>query len=144
VRVPAETIELEELSKRMRLAGLVLLEVESHDRWGPPAGAANEDKRGLRARLDAKEAEGEQAALLATLRVQQPDAVEAWVEAHLELIDEQLARPDTSGTATSVLKQEREEWQRLRTGQQERVRQNSSYVSYCPKLYLSIFGIAWR
>jgi hypothetical protein len=143
MRVPTETAELESWAKQIHEAGSVLLSADAFDRWGPKDDveqrqeierAVSEAEATRRAAIEHIERR------VAELRASNVHALEAWADAHVELLDHYLGSVDADGTEAFVAKQERAKWLELRAGSCSRVEQNTYYVRYDRTLYQQLFG----
>lgn len=143
MKVPSESATLEADAKQIRAAGSVLLYADAFDRWGP------KDDDAQRQALEREVAEAEalrRAAIdrlerrVAELRARDPRAVEAWADAHVELLDDYLGRVASDSTEAFVAREERGKWLELRGGVGARVEQNTYYVRYDADLYQQLFG----
>lgn len=141
--VPPESAALEAEVKQIRAAGSLLLYADAFDRWGP------KDDDAQRQALEREVAEAEasrRAAIerlerrIAELRVEDPRVLEAWADAHVELLDEYLGRVAADSTEAFVAREERGKWLELRDGAGGRVEQNTYYVRYDAGLYQQLFG----
>jgi hypothetical protein len=143
---------LETLLARKRRSGNVLLNIDMWDRWGS-AHASAEERARYGAEADAAHRERSEAvqgldALVARLRVEAPDAIVAWADAHDAFLAAFVAGlPDggapgsTASTARFVAEQERAAWAEVRRGERAWVDENVYYVSIDPDRYRAAFGI---
>lgn len=139
---------LETLLARIRRAGGVLLNVDMWDRWGS-ANASDEEKArvaadSLAAQRERSEAEQALAALVARLRVEAPDALVAWADAHdafLAAFIEGCPEGSHASTARFVAGKEREAWAEVRSGKRAWVEENVFYVTIDRDRYRALFGI---
>jgi hypothetical protein len=145
MRVPPETAELEADAKLIRAATSMLVSADAFDRWGPKDDVAQREA----IEREAAEADAQRHAAIqrierrvAELRSQDARALEAWADAHVELLDEYLGRVHPRSTEAFVAKQERAQWLELRAGSCSRVEQNTFYVRYDAALYEQLFGFA--
>lgn len=135
---------LETLLARIRRSGGVLLNVDMWERWG--AGHASDDERARvaadaeAAAQDRREAARGLDALVARLRVEAPDAVAAWADAHDALLAAFLEGCADS-TGRFVAEQERAAWAEVRRGERAWVEENVFYVSIDPARYRALLGI---
>jgi hypothetical protein len=143
MRVPAATAELETWAKQIREAGSMLLNADMFDRWGPKDDV--EQREAIE--REAAEAGAQRCAAIerieqrvAELRNRDPRVLEAWADAHVELLDDYLCRVAADSTEAFVAKQERDKWLELRAGTCVRVEQNIYYVRYDRALYEQLFG----
>lgn len=145
MRVPAETAELEAEAKRIRAAGSVLLYADAFDRWGPKDDSEQAQalaREVAQAEADRRDASERITKRVAELRADDPRPIEAWADAHVELLDEFLGRVAPDSTEAHVAQQERAQWLELRAGERSRVEQNTYYVRYDPALYQQLFGFS--
>lgn len=147
MRVPPKTAELESWAKQIREAGSVLLSADAFDRWGP------KDDVEQRQEIERAVAEAEATRRVAIehierrvteLRAFEVHALEAWADAHVELLDLYLGGVAADGTEAFVAKQERAQWLELRAGACSRVEQNTYYVRYDRTLYEQLFGFVFQ
>lgn len=143
MHVLPKTAELEAEAKKIRAAGSVLLYADAFDRWGPKDDA--EQREAIE--REAAEAEASRRAAIEVLerritelRADDPRPLEAWADAHVELLDDYLARVAGDSTEAFVARQERDKWLELRGGGGSRVEQNTYYVRYDAALYQQLFG----
>jgi hypothetical protein len=143
MRVPTETAELEALAKRIREASNLLLNADMFDRWGPKDDVEQREaieREAAQAEASRRAAVEQIERRMTELRARDPRPLEAWADAHVELLDEYLGRVAADTTEAFVARQEREQWLELRAGTRARVEQNIFYVRYDPALYLQLFG----
>ena len=145
MRVPPESAALEAEAKQIRAAGSVLLYADAFDRWGPKDDSAQREA----IEREAAEAEASRRAAIerlerriAELRDRDPRVLEAWADAHIELLDDYLTRVTADSTEAFVAREERGKWLELRGGAGPRVEQNTYYVRYDAALYQQLFGFA--
>ena len=144
--VPAEVVALERAAKAIRRASDTLVDADAFDRWGP----RNDDAQREAIERDAAEATRERDAAVAelaarvpALRRASPTLIHAWVDAHVALLDDYLARVAADSTEASVARKEREQWRELAAGTRDRVRQNGHFVHYDDGLYRELFGFGY-
>jgi hypothetical protein len=122
-----------------------LLSADAFDRWGPKDDV---EQRQAMARAVAEAEATRRTAIdrierrVAELRLTDARALEAWADAHVELLDHRLAAIPAEGTEAFVAGQERIKWLELRAGSCSRVEQNTYYVHYDRALYEQLFGFA--
>jgi hypothetical protein len=143
MRVPSSTAELEAQAKQIRDAANISLNADMFDRWGPKDDTAQREA----IEREAADAYSRRSAAIEQLerrvpllRTSEPEAVEAWADAHLELLAEFLARTPPDSTEQFVAARERDQWVEVRTGACSRFDQNVYYVRYDRSLYAAIFG----
>ena len=144
--MPAKTAEIEAHNKIMREASSILLSADAFERWGPKDDV--EQAKAIFADADAASVRRSEAAaaieaLVQALRASEPEAVAAWADAHVELLDEYLGRIDADTTEAFVANEEREKWARVKAGAIARFDQNGYYVRYSRELYAELFGFAY-
>jgi alkanesulfonate monooxygenase SsuD/methylene tetrahydromethanopterin reductase-like flavin-dependent oxidoreductase (luciferase family) len=143
MRVPPATAELEAWAKQIREAGSMLLSADAFDRWGP---RDDVEQREAIERAAAEAEASRRAAIqtierrVAELRTTDARALEAWADAHVQLLDDYLGRVAGDSTEAFVAKQERGKWLELRAGACSRVEQNTYYVRYDRSLFEQLFG----
>lgn len=142
---------LETLLVRKRRSGSALLNIDMWDRWGS-AHASDEERARYAAEADAAQRERSAAvqgldALVARLRVEAPDAIVAWADAHDAFLAAFIegcaegAPGSSASTARFVAEQERAAWAEVRSGARAWVDENVYYVSIDPDRYRAVFGI---
>jgi hypothetical protein len=141
MRVSPQTAALEAEAKQIRAAGSMLLYADAFDRWGPKDGDEREAIERGAAEADAsrRAAIERLERLIVELRAHDPRPLEAWADAHVELLDDYLTRVAADSTEAFVAREERGKWLELRAGG-SRVQQNTYYVRYDAALYQQIFG----
>lgn len=145
MRVPTQTAELERWAKQIHEAEGMMLHADAFDRWGPKDDV---EQRQEMERAVAEASTTRRAAIehierrVAELRASDVHALEAWADAHVELLDHYLGSVDADSTEAFVAKQERAKWLELRAGACLRVEQNTYYVRYDRTLYEQLFGFA--
>jgi hypothetical protein len=142
--------ELETLLARKRRSGSVLLNIDMWDRWGS-AQASDEERARYAAEADAALRERSAAvqgldSLVARLRVEAPDAIVAWADAHDAFLAAFIEGcPDAPGshasTARFVAAQERVAWAEVRRGERAWVDENVYFIAIDPDRYRALFGI---
>lgn len=135
---------LETLLARLRRSAGVSLNADMWERWGA-AHASDEEKARVAADAEAATRDRSEAArgldaLVARLRVEAPDAVAAWADAHDALLAAFLAGCADS-TGRFVAEKERAAWAEVRRGERAWVEENVFYVSIDPVRYRALFGI---
>lgn len=144
MRVPPEIATLEAEARTIREAGAILLNADMFDRWGPKDDVAQREaiereadgaSERRRAAVEAIER------LVPALREREPRLIDAWADAHVELLDECLARAQPDSTEAFVARQERDKWAEVRAGTCSRFDQNTFYVRYDRELYRELFGL---
>lgn len=129
----------------------MLLDFDMWDRWGSRH-ASDEEKASYAARADAARSERTSAAqeldeLVARLRVEAPEAIVAWADAHdafLAAFVERCAAAAPGSHASTgrfVAEQERAAWAEVRSGARAWVEENVYYVTIDPDRYRAVFGI---
>ena len=127
-----ETIELEVLRQKIED-----VEYEAGDRsdyldYGKPNPAQAKQAKGLIEKLKAesKTARAELKHLLDTLRTQQPQAVEEWVDYHIDML-QKIADEKTEAAITSrrnVAKETIQNWEKVRAGEMDFVNINWHFL----------------
>lgn len=135
---------LETLLRDIRRSGGALLNVDMWDRWGS-ASASDEEKArvaadSLTAQRERSEAVQGLAALVARLRVEAPDALVAWADAHDAFLAAFLEGCADS-TGRFVAEKERAAWAEVRSGERAWVEENVYYVTIDPDRYRALFGV---
>ncbi len=145
MRVPKRAVALESLAKAIRHSTDTLISFDAFERWGPTDDdeqlskmqrAADEATESRKAAIDAL------ALRLPKLLEEEPAIVDAWVDAHLALLDELLAR-EKDTTALYVAKEEKTKWRQVRRGEITHVEQNTFHVRYDRALYEQTFGFLY-
>lgn len=132
----------------MRQAASALLGADMWSQWGS-RDATDEEWREHEAavagfRADHAAAAEGLAALVTALRASSPESVEAWAEAHRQLLDAFIAEcgdDEAQATAVFVAREEWDGWGRVRDGEIPYVDENSFYVAVDRDQYRAVFGI---
>lgn len=143
MRVPPEAAELEGHMRMRRQATALLVDCEGFERWGSKDDPAQNARMEQAARDGGRMRAESNAALEARvpeIRASCPAAIEAWVAAHQQLLDELLARADLDRTSHSVATEEKAEWDRVLRGEIDCFSANPVYVHYDRALYEALFG----
>jgi len=139
--IPAAAIELERLVVARRTAAAELLNLDMYDRWGHGSDPVMNKKMEQAAAIREihTDAGKQLVAFVGTCRKEQPEAVEYWAKAHIELLQHFLLSA-SDDTAVFVAKKELAAWQKVRDGQQDFVEENTFYVAADPELHRQLFG----
>ncbi len=142
--LPPEAIALERLLiRRKDLAG-ILLNVDMYDRWGPKDGPEHAQMMadGAAAQRDHAAVTAELTALATATRAHSPDAMHAWAEAHIALLQRFIAaHPDPShDTARFVAQEESTAWHKVADGSLPFVDENCFYIHIDPTDHAEWFG----
>ncbi len=132
----------------MRHASGALLGLDMWSRWGS-RGATDEEWREYEATTAEHsrqhvEAAEQLTALVTELRTSSPVSVEAWADAHRELLEAfilECGDDESRSTAAFVAQEEWDAWGRVRDGELSYVDENSFYVSVDPERYRAAFGV---
>jgi hypothetical protein len=143
MRVPESSVAIElELARAFR-ARIVLHDADGYDRFGP---RDNPSEREAIERA-ATQADHARATAIAELERRVPElfatdpaSVEAWAEAHVELLDEFLARVSSRTNKAKIARAERAAWLEVRAGVRVWVDQDTAQIDYDPALYEQQFG----
>jgi hypothetical protein len=115
--IDARLQELESLYQTLAKANTVLAEVDSFDRWGRAGAsieeAARQDEAARGAGALAEKVTRELKERIARHREHAPDIIAQWVDAHVLLLDELLAREPAKRAAIDF---EKEAWLRFGRG----------------------------
>lgn len=141
--------QLETHLAELRVAGAFLLDQDTWERFGR-AHASDQEiaerthrERHMIERRDASIAALD--ALVPTLRETDPQAIIAWAEAHLALLDHFIATTTTQAApdavAVGVAKQERAGWDAVKRGEQPYVDGNSFFIRFDRELYRALFDL---
>lgn len=141
--------ELETLLARIRNAGMIQLDFDMWDRWGSahasPEERARRDADLANASQDQAAAKAALEALVVATRVDAPDEIAAWADAHVEYLTAFLAdraeRGEADSTAAFVATEERDAWAEVRAGTRLFVDENVYYVTMHAERYGRLFGI---
>jgi hypothetical protein len=135
---------LERLLIRRRRVGAELVYLDGFDRWGPKSGPEFDANMKAAGELFAERSRvtTELRTLSDTTRATCPDAVIAWAEAHIGLLERFIASHQGPEHSTNrfVADGEIAEWKRVKAGEIPFVDENCSYVSLDPKDHLAVFG----
>ncbi|HEX8792338.1 MAG TPA: hypothetical protein VF765_15395 [Polyangiaceae bacterium] len=141
-------VELERLLVRRYEAGAILLDVDMYDRWGAAHGSPEEQAemadRGARANAERQEVSRELAVRSRALRAEAPELIDAWCDAHEQLLTEFIAsREDDERQRTEkfVASEERDGWRRVRAGTSDFVEENTFYVRVDPRRRRELLGV---
>ncbi len=139
-RVPPATVALERLLRERMRFGNNLLNLDFQERWGSVAQKARAAREARELDVEAKRVAAELAKLSRETRAREPEAIEAWAAAHIELLDRFMADTDDD-TARSVARRERAEWKEVAAGKLSYVKRNVFYVGYDEELARQLFGL---
>jgi len=141
-------VELERLLERRYQASATLLDVDMYDRWGAAHGSPEEQAkmadRGARANEEHEEVSRELAARSRALRAEAPELIDAWCDAHEQLLTEFIASregDEAQRTERFVAAQERDGWRRVRAGTGDFVDENTFYVRVDPRRRRELLGV---
>ncbi len=142
--MPPEALALERLLiRRKELAGN-LLNVDMYDRWGPKDGPEHAQMMadGATAQREHAAVTAELTALATATRARAPDAMRAWADAHLALLQRFIdTHPDASDdTARFVARQESTAWHKVASGDLPFVDENCYYIHIDPAHHAELFG----
>ncbi len=134
-------IELERQVLILRNTASELLNMDMYDRWGHGSDPAMNRKmeRAGAIRTAHTNAKTELPKLVNRYRANEPEAVEYWARAHIQLLQFFLEKV-TDATARHVADQELAAWQALLSGRQDIVEENVYYVGPDPELHEKLFG----
>lgn len=144
-RAPDAAIELERWMARRRTLESRLLTLDAYRRWGArtdedhATAAAEESALGV----ELREGDAALAARVQALRVEDPDAIARWCEAHVALLDHYVAAlgdDESKRTERFVAAGERAEWLQVLAGARAFADENVYYVRFDPALYEASFG----
>lgn len=119
--------------------GNTLLNLDMQSRWGSKEQKAEASRLATKYAAEADQVNADMKALSAQTRITDPDAVAAWANAHIALLDRFLTDTDDA-TARNVAATERKEWQEVASGTRPFVRRNVFYVNYDKDLAAELFG----
>ena len=139
--IPDAAVELERLVVARRVAAAELLNLEMHDRWGHSSDPVmNQKMEQAGAIREMHTSAGKQLVeLVRSYRKEQPEAVEYWANAHVQLLQNFL-ETTTDSTARFVAEKEISAWQAVLSGNRDIVEENIFYVAYDAELHRKLFG----
>jgi len=128
-----ETIQLETLRQKIEDVSYEAGDKTDYLSYGKPSPVQAKQAKELIEKLNSqsKELRAEFKQLIATVRSQQPQAFEEWINYHMgmlqDIVDEKTTGKD-AGTRKFVAKQTIQEWEKVRAGEQEYVNINWHYL----------------
>ncbi len=144
--VPNPIRELETLLAATREADSTLLSMDGYERWGAQHDTEEGRERMMREAQAASEARSTAIAsleaLVARLRIEDPEAIARWADLHDVLLREFIEACGTDeGKSTSVFvaKEERDGWAAVKRGERAFVDENTFYVHVDPTRYHALF-----
>jgi hypothetical protein len=128
-----QTIQLEQLRRKIEDAEFTIGDQSDYLDLGKPNAQQAKSAQETISRMKIKSSELKSALhdLIATVRRENPQAIEEWVKLHKDILERIIAEP-TSNTHTkvrqNVARETLLEWEKVRTGEQEYVNINWHYL----------------
>lgn len=148
-RVPDAAIDLERWMARRRTLEARLLTLDGYRRWGARTDEDHATAAAEESELGAELREGDAGLTrrVEALRVEDPEAIARWCEAHVALLDRYLRTlgdDEANRTHRFVAEGERAEWQAVLAGERCFADENVFYVRFDAALYEAFFGFPPR
>lgn len=138
-------LELERLLRQRRALASALLNADAFDRWGPKDGPEYDEMMAAAAvdQAEHKRVTAELETRTQAARAEAPAAVQAWADAHIDLLTRFIAAnadEPNHATACYVANKEREAWHEVKRGSRGYVDENCYYIHLPAEALAEWFG----